>query len=186
MQASVNSFGEAAIAGSTIAMNFEYFTYYIITAFGQTATTFVGQNHAAGQTGRCRRIFWLCLGLSVVCSSVPIYTIVLFRGFFSGWFTPETAVIESAGVRILCILLYEPMCSLYEIPAGVLRGSGHALYPAVSTMLGTCVFRILWICTVFRGNPTLSTLYHAFPLSWAVTILLVNAGFWTKRSHRST
>lgn len=186
VQTSVNSFGETAIVGSTVAMNFEYFTYYIITAFSQTATTFTGQNHAAGQNERCKRIFWLCLGLSAGCSAVPIFTIVLFRRFFSGLFTPEAAVIESAGVRILCILLYEPMCNLYEIPAGVLRGSGHALYPAIGTMIGTCAFRVLWICTVFRGNPTLPTLYHAFPLSWAVTILLVNAGFWIKRSHRST
>lgn len=103
VQASVNRFGETAIAGSTIAMNFEYFTYYIITAFGQTATTFTSQNHAAGQRGRCRRILWLCLGLSVVCSSVPIFTIVMFRTRFSGLFTPEAAVIESAGVRMLCI-----------------------------------------------------------------------------------
>lgn len=40
VQASVNSFESYAIAGSTIAMNFEYFAYYVITAFGQTATTF--------------------------------------------------------------------------------------------------------------------------------------------------
>ena len=106
VQASVNRFGETAIAGSTIAMNFEYFTYYIITAFGQTATTFTGQNHAAGQRERCRRILWLCLRLSTVCSSIPIFMIVLFRGFFSSLFTPETAVIESAGVRILGILLF--------------------------------------------------------------------------------
>ena len=177
VQASVNRFGETAIAGSTIAMNFEYFTYYIITAFGQTATTFTSQNHAAGQGKRCRQILWLCLGLSTVCSAVPIFTIVLFRNFFSGFFTPEAAVIESAGVRILCILLFEPICNFYEIPAGVLRGSGHALYPAVSTMIGTCAFRIIWICTAFCAVPTLPMLYHAFPLSWVATILLVNIGF---------
>ena len=177
VQASVNGFGETAIAGSTIAMNFEYFTYYIITAFGQTATTFTSQNYAAGQNDRCRRILWLCLGLSTACSSIPIFMIVLFRSFFSSLFTPEVAVIESAGVRILCILLFELICNFYEIPAGVLRGSGHALYPAVSTMLGTCAFRIVWVCTVFRTAPTLPMLYHAFPLSWAVTIALVDLGF---------
>lgn len=128
VQASVNRFGETAITGSTIAMNFEYFTYYIITAFGQTAATFTSQNHAAGQLGRCKRILWLCLGLSTLCSSIPIFTIVLFCDAFSGLFTTETAVIEYAAVRILCILLFEPVCNLYEIPAGVLRGSGHALY----------------------------------------------------------
>ena len=176
VQASVNRFGETVIAGSTIAMNFEYFTYYIITAFGQTATTFTSQNYAAGEHDRCRRILWLCLGLSTVCSAIPIFTIVRFLGAFSALFTQEAAVIESAAVRILCILLFEPLCNLYEIPAGVLRGSGHALYPAVSTMLGTCAFRIVWICTVFRAQPTLPMLYHAFPLSWAATILLVNIG----------
>ena len=176
VQASVNRFGETAIAGSTIAMNFEYFTYYIIMAFSQTATTFTSQNYAAGQRDRCRRILWLCLGLSTVCSTIPIVTIVLFRDFFSSIFTPEAPVIESAAVRILCILLFEPVCNLYEIPAGALRGSGHALYPAVSTMLGTCAFRIIWICMLFRAHPTLPMLYHAFPLSWAATILLVNLG----------
>lgn len=53
-------------------------------------------------------------------------------------------------VRIMCILFFEPVCSFYEIPAGVLRGTGHAMSPVVSTMVGTCVFRIVWICTVFR------------------------------------
>ena len=178
VQASVNGFGETAIAGSTIAMNFEYFTYYVITAFGQTATTFTSQNYAAGQRERCKRILWLCLGLSTLCSSIPIAAIVLFRDMFSGLFTPEAAVVECAAVRILCILLFEPLCNLYEIPAGVLRGSEHALYPAISMMLGTCVFRIVWICTAFQVNPTLSMLYHAFPLSWAATILLVNIGFF--------
>lgn len=178
VQAAINPFGETAIAGSTIAMNFEYFTYYIITAFGQTATTFTCQNHAAGQHKRCRQIFRLCLALSTVCSSVPIFTIVLFRTALSGLFTADAAVIESASVRILCILLFEPLCSLYEVPAGVLRGCGHALYPAVSTMLGTCAFRILWICTAFRAAPSLPVLYHAFPLSWCCTILLVGLGYW--------
>ena len=181
VQASVNRFGETAIAGSTVAMSFEYLTYYIITAFGQTATTFTGQNHAAGQEERCGRVLRLCLGLSTACSAVPIFTIVLFRGFFAGLFTPEEAVIESAGVRILCILLFEPLCNLYEIPAGALRGRGHSLYPAVGTMLGTCVFRIVWIETVFRRCPTLPMLYHAFPLSWLATIVLVNAGFLLAR-----
>ena len=107
-------------------MQLEYFTYYIITTIGQTATTFASQNHAAG-------------------------------------------------VRILCILLFEPLCNLCTIPAGVLRGSGHALYPA----LGTCAFRISWICTVFWAGCTLPTLYRAFPLSWLLTILLWTAAFWS-------
>lgn len=180
VQASVNTFGPEAIAGSTIAMNFEYFTYYVITAFGQTATTFVGQNHAAGNTRRCRNILWLCLWLSLGCSSVIIESIVLFRRPLSGLFSRNPAIIDLACTRILCILAFEPICCLYEIPAGVLRGAGHPALPAASTMVGTCLFRITWICTVFRACPSLPALYHAFPLSWVATILLVGVCFLSK------
>ena len=159
VQASVNRFGAVAIAGSTIAMNFEYFTYYAITAFGQTATNFVSQNFAAGNRARCRKILRLCLGLSLICSAGMIGPIVVFRGQFAGLFSPESAVIESACLRILGILAFEPVCCLYEIPAGMLRGAGHALLPAASTMAGTCAFRIAWIFTVFRRRPSLQVLY---------------------------
>ena len=184
VQASVNRFGPAAIAGSAIAMNFEYFAYYGITAFGQTATTFSSQNFAAGQFGRCRRVLWLCLGFSMLCSLVMIVPVVLFRSAFCGLFTGVQTEAESACLRILCILLFEPVCSLYEIPAGVLRGTGHAVLPAAATMTGTCAFRIVWIFTVFRARPSLAMLYHAFPLSWALTIGLVWAGFLALRPLR--
>ncbi len=180
IQASVNTFGETAIAGNTIAMNFEYFTYYIITAFGQAATTFTGQNYGAEQMTRCKRILWVSLGLSALCSSIPIFTIVFFRGFFSGLFTSDAAVIETASMRIRCILLFEPLCNLYEIPAGCLRGRGHSLYPALATIIGTCALRVVWIFTVFRSMPALPVLYRAFPLSWVVTILLVILGYSRK------
>ena len=186
VQASVNRFGPVAIAGSTVAMNFEYFTYYGITAFGQTATTFTSQNYAAGQLQRCRKILRLCLGLSTLCSLTMIVPLVLFRSFFAGLFSPEQDVIESAGVRILCILAFEPLCNLYEIPAGALRGAGQALLPALSTITGTCLFRIIWIYTVFRSAPSLAMLYHAFPLSWGLTILFVALCFAVVRPFAHT
>ena len=158
-------------------MNFEYFTYYIITAFGQTATTFTGQNYAAGHQTRCRHILTVSLGLSVVCSSIPIFGIILFRNFFSGLFTSDAAVIESAAMRILCILLFEPLCNFYEIPAGCLRGRGHSIYPAVATVIGTCLFRVTWIFTAVQRIHTLTILYYAFPLSWIITTLLLGAMF---------
>ena len=128
------------------------------------------QAHSAAVSGlvaalQCGSVFCDC--------PVPRYALWLF--------TPNAAVIQSAGVRILCMLLFEPLCNLYEIPAGVLRGSGHALYPALSTMVGTCAFRIAWIYTVFWAKPTLPMLYHAFPLSWAATIVLTALGLLALR-----
>lgn len=177
VQASVNSFGAYAIAGSTIAMNFEYFAYYVITAFGQTATIFTSQNYAAGQMKRCKKVIWICMAFSVLSSLIIIEPLILFREFFSGIFSTDQIVIQQACLRIMCILLFEPLCSLYEIPAGVLRGMGLSLYPAIATIADTCCLRILWICTIFRQYETLDILYHAFPVSWVITILLMAAGF---------
>ena len=68
--------------------------------------------------------------LSSVCSLPLIVPVVMFCTFFAGLFSDEAPVVASACVRILCILLYEPICNLYEIPADVLRGMGHAMsYP---------------------------------------------------------
>ena len=125
-----------------------------------------------------RQILRQRLLLSTVCSSVPIFAVVLLRVPLSGLFTKDPAVVHAACVRILGILLFEPLCNLYEIPAGVLRGSGHALYPAAAAVVGTCVFRIVWIFTVFRTHPTLPVLYRASPLSWAATIVLTGIGLF--------
>lgn len=173
VQAAVNRFGTAAIAGSAAAMNFEYFSYYIITAFGQTATTFTGQNYSAKQYGRCKKILLLCLSFSIISSLLTIVPNVIFRYRLSAIFSDDPTVIENAAKRIMCILIFEPLCNLFEIPTGTLRGTGHASLAAADTVIGTCVFRIVWIFTVFRAHPSLEMLYLAFPLSWVVTITLV-------------
>ena len=181
VQASVNSFGTIATAGSTIAMNFEYFGYYMITAFGQAATTFTSQNFAADNRSRCRQILTRCLMLSVLFSALITVPLTIWRFEFSALFSSDQSVIEAAALRIMLILLFEPICSFYETPAGSLRGCGHSTLPAILTVLGTCVLRIVWIFTVFAKVHTLESLFIVFPISWVVTILLVWVGFFFVR-----
>ncbi len=176
VQSSVNSFGAIATAGSTIATNFEYFGYYILTAFGQAATTFTSQNYAAGRYDRCRRVLSGCLVCSVLCSALLTLPLTVFRTFSAGLFTTDPAVVAAACLRISMITAYEPVCGLYEVPAGVLRGTGHSALPAVLTIIGTCMVRITWIFTVFRHFHSLPVLFVVFPLSWGVTIILMTAG----------
>ena len=186
VQASVNSFGAIATAGSTIAMNFEYIGYYMITAFGQAATTFTSQNYAAGNLLRCKRILGICLWEATLFSAVITVPITLWCPFFSGLFSNDSEVIAAACVRILLILSLEPICSFYEIPAGSLRGIGYSTLPALLTILGTCVLRIAWIFTVFAHFHTLESLFVVFPLSWGVTILLVCGSLFLLHPFRST
>ena len=138
-----------------------------------------------GQLYRCRKILRICLVFSIVSSLILIEPLVIFRNFFAGFFSADQTVIQNACLRILCILFFEPLCNLYEIPAGVLRGTGHSLYPAVATIIGTCCFRIVWICTVFRHYHQLNILYYAFPISWVLTIILITIGFIAKKPDKT-
>ena len=73
------------------------------------------------QLYRCRKILRICLVFSIVSSLILIEPLVIFRNFFVGFFSADQTVIQNACLRILCILFFEPLCNLYEIPAGVLR-----------------------------------------------------------------
>lgn len=173
VQSSVNRFGSDAMAGSAIAMTFEYFAYYTITSFGQAATTFISQNYAAGKLSRCKKTLRICLilaFLSCACITVPL---TIFRYQASGIFTSNPQEIEESCVRIMLILIFEPICSFYEIPASAMRGFGYSTIPAIETIIGTCLFRIVWIFTVFRHFGTLQSLYIVFPITWVVTSFIV-------------
>ena len=57
--------------------------------------------------------------------------------------------------------------------AGVMRGMGYSLRPALMTMLGICLFRIVWVETVFRQVRTMPCLFIVFPITWAITLVLI-------------
>lgn len=173
VQAAVNSFGPSAVAGSAIAMNFEYFGYYMITAYGQSATTFVSQNHAAGNLKRCRNILSVSLICSLAFCAAVTVPLVIWRHAAAAFFSKDTEVIRMACIRIMLILIYEPLCCFYEIPAGVLRGFGYSALPAAVTIICTCLLRIVWIMTVFRHFRTFASLFIVFPVSWIITALLM-------------
>ncbi len=175
VQSAINSFGAAATAGSAISLNLEYFDYYIITAFAQTATTFAGQNHAAGNDSRCGQIFRRCLGYAILFSAVVVAVLILNKEKVAGMFSGDSAVIEQACLRMMMLLLLQSMCSLYEVPAGYLRGMGHSAVPAAISIVGTCVFRLIWLVTVFAGIHTLKSLYLVYPVTWTLTAM----GMWT-------
>ena len=49
--------------------------------------------------------------------------------------------------------------------------------PALLTVFGSCVFRILWIWTIFRAFPTLHVLFSVYPASWILTGILVTGAY---------
>ena len=72
-----------------------------------------------------------------------------------------------------------------EVLSAVLRGAGDAVNPVIIIALGICLFRIVWIATVFASIGTLASLCWCYVASWTVTsialIIYYKKGGWIKR-----
>lgn len=178
IQAGINSFGASAIAASTAALNFEYFSYYVINAFASAAVTFTSQNYGAGKKDRCKKVFWLCMAYSVLISGSLIAVFMLGRSSLIRIYTVDEAVITLALARMVHVLTLEWIPTAYEVPASAMRGLGYSMMPAVITILGTCLFRIVWIAVVFGKVGTFTILMDVYPVSWIVTGAAMMAAYF--------
>jgi len=183
IQAGINTFGENAIAGSSLALNFEYFTYDIAAAFAQAATTFISQNYGADRNDRCRKIFRLCMLFGFSFTQILSIIFLIWDDFFIGIYTNTAAVAAFGAVRLWHVCSLEGFTATYEVGSAALRGYGKSLEPAIVTIMGTVVFRIVWIQTVFRIFPTYDMLMNVYPVSWIFTgsiILIIYYNFQRK------
>jgi Na+-driven multidrug efflux pump len=53
-----------------------------------------------------------------------------------------------------------------------MRGLGMSVLPTIISLACACLFRILWIYTVFAAHHTQFTLYISYPISWFLTIVV--------------
>lgn len=177
IQASINSYGFNAVAGSAAALNFEQYCYFIITAFNGAAISFVGQNYGAGNMDRVKRVFLICMGSGTAfCVALNL----IFTGwsdFFLGLFTDSDAVKEFGTIRMRNVLLLQGLTCLYEIPGSALRGMGRSMLPTLLTVFGTCVLRIVWVYTVCPVWKGFHALMFVYPVSWTITGILVMTAY---------
>ena len=169
IQSGINSFGEDAIAGSSLALNFEYFTYDIANAFAQAAVTFTSQNFGAGNLKRCRKTFWLCLLFGMGFTEILSIVFMIWDDFFVSIYTISDAVAVYGLIRMHHVCSLEGLTATYEVESAALRGMGKSLEPSIITILGTVVFRMIWLVTVFRWIPTYDMLMNVYIASWVFT-----------------
>lgn len=169
IQSGINSFGENAIAGSSLALNFEYFTYDIAVAFAQAAVTFTGQNYGAGNLKRCKKIFWECMLFGIGFTQILCIIFLIWDDFFVGIYTTSTAVAAFGLSRLHHVCSLEGLTATYEVESAALRGMGKSLEPSIITVLGTVVFRVIWLLTVFKMVPTYEMLMNVYVASWIFT-----------------
>jgi putative MATE family efflux protein len=170
IQSSVNSFDNTLIvAGNTTGQNIEGFVYMAMNAFYQTALSFSGQNFGARKYDRVLKVLGISLACVTVVGLVMGNASVLFGRQLLGIFTKDPTVVEYGllRIRIICSIYF--LCGTMDVCTGVLRGMGYSIMPMIVSLSGACLFRIVWIMTVFRSFRTLESLYVSYPISWFLT-----------------
>ena len=95
--------------------------------------------------------------------------IYLLRYPFLVLFTNDRAVVEAGIHRLSVMALSYSVSAFMDCTIAASRGLGRSLLPTVIVILGSCVFRIVWIYTVFAFFGTIQSLYLLYVFSWLLT-----------------
>ncbi len=178
IQSSVNGFGEVVVAANSAGGNLEGFVYTSMNAIHQAALTFASQNLGAGKIKRVRRSVWVCIATVTVIGLVMGNLMYLCgKPLLSLYLDDPSAIDPATGItvleygmkRLVYMLPLYCLCGLMDVAVGSLRGVGYSIMPMIVSLTGACLFRVVWILTVFAANPTLDVLYISYPISWALT-----------------
>lgn len=178
IQAGVNSFDTVMVAGNSAAANSDGLVYDVMAAFYTACSSFIGMNYGAGRRREIRRSYLICLGYSFGAGAILGFSLVAFGPAFLTLFTTDAAVIE-AGMKRLTIMGFSYCVSAFmdNAIAGC-RGLGKSLVPMVIVISGSCIFRILWVMTVFAWFKTIPSLYLVYIFSWSITAAFENWYFF--------
>ena len=173
VQSAINSLGTIIMAASTAALSIEAFAYCVFNSFSQACTTFTGQNYGAEKIDRCKKSLVLCYLEGFIATASAVALILLFGHQILSVFNPNPEVIKIGYDRLVIIFTAYFFSLSYEVMSGYMRGFGISLPPALLTILGICGVRITWIRFIFPKNPTFRCIMTVYPVSLALTSLLI-------------
>ena len=167
------------VKGNAAAGNLEGFVYTAQNSVYQASITFTSQNVGAAKYERVRRVMLCCYLTSFIIAAIFGAGILLLHKPLLSLYdiAPGEAgslaalAYDSAYVRLLYMLTPYFLLAFMETGCGVVRGLGKSLSSTFISLVGACLFRIVWLVTVFRAIPTLEVVYLSYPISWALTAL---------------
>lgn len=158
------------MAANTAASNLDGLIYIALNSFYHSSLAFTGQNYGARRFDRIARVRRICL------SSVAVFGVALGGGVYvfgrqllALYGVTEPDVQSIAMTRLLFLGVPYFTCGMMEVLSGMLRGVGRSATSMIISLLGACVFRIVWIYTVFQVDRSIESLYISYPISWVLT-----------------
>ena len=172
VQTNVNAYGEIATSGNAISSQFDAFIYTTGNAIAIACMVFVSQNLGAGKIHRIRKVVGVAMLFSAVVTAVMGLAMFLASDLLIGIMANDVQVITFAKYRLTVLTLTYFLCPVMECFAFTMRALGKSITAMIISLVGICVFRILWVNTIYLLNPTPTMLFLVWPASWVVTIAI--------------
>ena len=168
VQASVNSYGAAAMAGFAAYMKIDGFNILPVSSISMAATTFVGQNYGAGRLDRVKKGTWVTLAMGLVYTLATGALLLLGQDAIMHLFTNDETVVffGEAAMHWFCPFYF--LLSILHGLAGAVRGTGASIPPMVVLLVSLCLFRIVWIQWVLPLFSGIEGVFILYPVSWAL------------------
>lgn len=178
VQSQINTFGTQTIAAFTAYFRVENFMYLPMLAYGQTATTFVGQNVGAGRYDRVRRGVRTTLVIGLLTSVVTSGLCILFARPLFRLFTTDAAVVE-LGMEFFYLnaALYF-IYNFLEVYSGAIRGSGNAVVPMIIVVFNMCVVRLACLFALVAAFHNVRAIGVCYPITWFCTSLCLGVYYY--------
>ncbi len=176
-----NSAYAPVIKGDSATNSIEGFLFSALNATTVAASAFTGQNVGVGDYRRVRRVLLQVAAVAVGIAAVMSGAIILLRDLLLSLYgvtnAEDTLSQLAYGTAMSRVWFKWPTFVIFAMmnsAAGVLRGLGKSMTSATISLVGTCVFRVVWIYTVFAAFQKIEAIYISYPISWFLT----GAVFW--------
>ena len=169
IQVGINSFDSTVVSGNSAAVNVDNVIYNVMAAFYTACSTFMGQNWGAGKKDRMMKSYYISLGYSFAIAAVLGVAFLLCGEPFLYIFTNDADVV-AAGMERMRIMCFSYCVSAFmDCTIAACRGIGRSFVPTVIVIMGSCVFRVIWVYTIFAHFHTIPSLYLLYVFSWTIT-----------------
>lgn len=171
IQAGVNSFDSLMVKGNSAAANADAMIYDAMAAFYMACASFMSQNYGAGKVERVKKSYFISLAYSFGVGLVLGALLLVFGRQFLALFTTEAVVINAGMKRVRVMALAYCISAFMDCTIAASRGLDKTVVPTIIVVLGSCVFRVIWVYTIFARIHTIPALYLLYPCSWSLTAL---------------
>lgn len=169
VQVGVNSFSATMVAANSAAANADGPVYEVMAAFYVACSSFMGQNLGAKKKNRVLKSYFVSLSYSFFIGLILGLTILFMGPDFLLLFTSDPAVIELGMYRLKIMSVSYAFSAFMDCTIAASRGLGKTVVPTFIVIMGSCVFRVIWIYTIFAYFKTIPSLYLLYIFSWTIT-----------------